>query len=145
MPDKCILNPETDCIGKMKAEKVEEKLDDLIHENRESHKRFGERLDVLERHDAVRTERDVRILEKLDDLGKGVKELTDDVKETTQKIPMVEHRVEKLEVSVESNKHDVDELQEKPGKRWETIVGQIIGLVVAAVVGLVLAKIGLGF
>ena len=33
--------------------------------------------------------------------------------------------------------------QEKPGKRWDGLVEKVIGLVVAAVVGFVLAKIGI--
>lgn len=37
----------------------------------------------------------------------------------------------------------VQALEAKPAKRWESLVGQIIGLVVAALVGLAVAKIGL--
>lgn len=38
---------------------------------------------------------------------------------------------------------EVEELKEKPGKRWESVVGQAIGLLVAAIIGFVLAKFGL--
>lgn len=37
----------------------------------------------------------------------------------------------------------VTALEEKPAKRWEAIVGQIIWAVVAAVLGFLLAKLGL--
>lgn len=37
----------------------------------------------------------------------------------------------------------VEALEKKPASRWESLVGQIIGLVVAALVGLAVAKIGL--
>lgn len=37
----------------------------------------------------------------------------------------------------------VKALEFKPAKRWESLVGQIIGLVVAALVSLAVAKIGL--
>ena len=38
---------------------------------------------------------------------------------------------------------DVKELKAKPAKRWESIVEKVIGLVIAAVVGFALARLGL--
>lgn len=38
---------------------------------------------------------------------------------------------------------EVEDLKEKPAKRWENLVGQIITIIAAAVIGFVLAKIGL--
>lgn len=38
---------------------------------------------------------------------------------------------------------EVAELKEKPGKRWESLLGQIVSIIAAAVVGFILAKIGL--
>ncbi len=38
----------------------------------------------------------------------------------------------------------IDTLEKKPGKRWEALVSDIIKLVVAAVVGYILARVGLG-
>lgn len=38
---------------------------------------------------------------------------------------------------------DVKELKAKPVKRWESIVETVLGIVVAAVVGFALAKLGL--
>lgn len=40
--------------------------------------------------------------------------------------------------------HKVCNLEQKPAKRWEALVGDIIKLVVAAVVGYFLARAGLG-
>lgn len=37
----------------------------------------------------------------------------------------------------------VDKLEEKPAKRWDNLVGQIITLIVAGVVGFFLARIGI--
>ena len=37
----------------------------------------------------------------------------------------------------------VDKLEEKPAKRWDNLVGQIITLIVAGVVGFFLARIGM--
>ena len=38
----------------------------------------------------------------------------------------------------------VDTIEKKPAKRWETMVGQVIVVVVAALVGAVLARLGIG-
>lgn len=40
-------------------------------------------------------------------------------------------------------KGDVKQIKEKPGKRWDNIVSQIITLVTAAIVGWILLQIGL--
>lgn len=52
-------------------------------------------------------------------------------------------REENMENDVKEIKNDVKELTSKPGKRWEAIVEKSIGLLVAALVGFLLAKIGL--
>lgn len=39
--------------------------------------------------------------------------------------------------------HKVDELEDKPAKRWDGLVDKIIAVVAGAVVGIVLAKFGL--
>lgn len=39
----------------------------------------------------------------------------------------------------------LDIQEQKPARRWESLVTQIISLLVAAIVALVLAKIGLGY
>lgn len=48
-----------------------------------------------------------------------------------------------MEGDVKEIKKDVKELSGKPGKRWESLVSQVVTLVVAAVVGFLLARIGL--
>lgn len=52
-------------------------------------------------------------------------------------------REENMENDVKEIKSDVKELTSKPGKRWEAIVEKSIGLLVAALVGFLLARIGL--
>ena len=39
---------------------------------------------------------------------------------------------------------DVQELKSEPGKRWKSVVERVIYIVVAAVVGFILARLGLG-
>lgn len=39
---------------------------------------------------------------------------------------------------------DLDEIKSKPAKRWETVTMDIIKIVVAALVGFMLSKLGVG-
>ena len=47
-----------------------------------------------------------------------------------------------VENDVKEIKNDVKSLTQKPAQRWESIVAEIIKLLVAALVGLLLAKAG---
>ena len=60
----------------------------------------------------------------------------DEVKDTVS--PLV-HKVN----AMEKLSGEVNEIKEKPAKRWDEMVGQIIAIVVATLVGVVIARIGL--
>ena len=76
---------------------------------------------------------------RLDDLEKRQDNLDDLV--STVKVLAV--REENVESDVKEIKKDVKELSGKSGKRWDSLVSHVITLVVAAVVGFLLARIGL--
>ncbi len=67
--------------------------------------------------------------DNLDDLVGTVKVLAD--------------REERVETDVKEIKDDVKSLANKPAKRWDNLVDKIIITVAAAVIGFILAKIGL--
>lgn len=67
--------------------------------------------------------------DNLDDLVGTVKVLAD--------------REERIESDVREIKTDLKEVTSKPAKRWDNLVTQVIGILIAAVVGFLLAKIGL--
>lgn len=48
-----------------------------------------------------------------------------------------------VENDVKEIKSDVKRLASKPAKRWESLVDKIISLIVAGVVGFILAKLGM--
>lgn len=48
--------------------------------------------------------------------------------------------IERLEKSLEKFGDKVAAIEKKPAARWESLVGQVIGLVVAALVGFVLSR-----
>ena len=94
--------------------------------------RMEHRLTEVEERSKSNTHR-INELEKrqdnLDDLVGTVKVLAD--------------REKRVEGDVKEIKDDVKSIKDKPAKRWETVVTQIISILVAAVVGFVLAKLGL--
>lgn len=52
-------------------------------------------------------------------------------------------REENVENDVKEIKSDVKSLTSKAGQRWDNLINQIITIIVAAVAGFILAKIGL--
>ncbi|MBQ8249067.1 MAG: hypothetical protein IJY93_04195 [Clostridia bacterium] len=58
-------------------------------------------------------------------------------------VAVLAERMKNVETNVEEIKGDVKSIKGKPGKRWESLVSQIITLLVAAIAGFILAKLGL--
>jgi uncharacterized protein YoxC len=79
-----------------------------------------------------------RVLEGIHLLATNVETLALQVKTLTQKL---ERSVEKLEASQASQGERIGNLEKKPAARWESLVTQVIGLVVSAVVGFFIAKL----
>ncbi len=67
----------------------------------------------------------------------------DDLDELVSTVKVLAVREENVENDVKEIKSDVKSLASKPGQRWEGLVNQIITIVVAAVAGFILARIGL--
>lgn len=67
----------------------------------------------------------------------------DNLEELTSAVNVLAVREESVEKNVEEIKKDVKDLTNKPAKRWDDLVDKIIMIVTAALVGFVLAKIGL--
>ena len=76
---------------------------------------------------------------RLDELEKR----QDNLDELVGTVKVLAVREENVENDVKEIKNDVKSLTSKPGKRWDNLVSQIITLVVAALVGFLLAKFGL--
>lgn len=67
----------------------------------------------------------------------------DDLEELTSTVKVLAIREENVETDVKEIKSEVKKLTSKPGQRWEKVVETIITIVVGAIVGFILAKIGL--
>lgn len=119
MDEKCIINPERDCIGKAEAALLEKRIDDLEEgQRKESEFRelyYKERLERAKR-DAEMDAKISGIYEKMDTMNGDIKEVLE-----TQKACAM-----------------------KPVKRWDAIVDKAIWAVLAAVIAFILAKVGLG-
>lgn len=76
---------------------------------------------------------------RLDELEKR----QDDLDELVGTVKVLAVREENVENDVKEIKNDVKTLTSKPGQRWESLVSQIITIIVAAVAGFILAKFGL--
>ena len=59
-------------------------------------------------------------------------------------VAVMAERVEVTGGKVDSLCADVQELKSEPGKRWKAVVEKVIYIVVSAVVGFILARLGLG-
>lgn len=63
--------------------------------------------------------------------------------ELVSSVKVLAEREQNVENDVKEIKSDVKSLTSKPGKRWDSLVDKIIVTVAAAVVGFILAKIGM--
>lgn len=74
--------------------------------------------------------------EALSSLATSVEVLVNEHKHQTAAMLDIKNDVSKLD-------HKVETLEAKPGKRWESVTGQIITLLVGAAAALILGRIGL--
>lgn len=65
-----------------------------------------------------------------------------DLDELVSTVKVLAVREENVEIDVKEIKSDVKILTNKPAKRWEAVVEKVILVVVAAIVGFILAQFG---
>ena len=66
----------------------------------------------------------------------------DDLDELVSTVKVLAVREENVEIDVKEIKSDVKSLTNKPAQRWEAVVEKVILVVVAAIVGFILAQFG---
>ena len=115
------------------AAKISEQ-NDLLRTIAQAH---GERLGALEKV-AAQAEHHVEGLKALRDEARKAKEETDRRLNEVEKAVLTIARNEK---NVDDLNKRVDRLEKEPGDRWKSMTAQIIGLVVAAVVGAVIVMV----
>lgn len=73
-----------------------------------------------------------------------VEKRQDNLDELVSTVKVLAVREENVESDVKEIKSDVKSLTSKPGQRWDSLVEKVLMMVVAAVVGYILAQVGLG-
>lgn len=76
---------------------------------------------------------------RLDELEKR----QDDQEKLISTVAVLASEQKSIQTDVQEIKSDVKNLTNKPGKRWDSLVDKIILTVAAAVVGFILAKLGI--
>lgn len=122
-----------------KVSDLEKDVGELRRQNSASHERLFDRVGALEKEEGVQQEQYKYIIEKLASISDNLVTMQ---KQTSESIGKIEPLVQKME-SVEKLGEEIDELKEKPAKQWDNLTKSIIGIIIAAIMGLVLAKIGL--
>ena len=67
----------------------------------------------------------------------------DNLDELVGTVKVLAVRERQVEIDVKEIKNDVKALASKPAQRWELLVTQVITLIAAAVIGFVIARLGL--
>lgn len=139
MPDKCIRDPKMDCLGLIKAHELERDLNDLRKQNSNSHERIFDQLAQLDKERAIQSVRYDGIMEKISTLTDSANKLTSSNKEAIDRLENMVAPVKEIDKLVS----ELEALKSKPAKRYEDITKQIIGIIIAAILALVLTRIGL--
>lgn len=168
MPDSCILDPTQECVSAKRTEEVsgevkalDRRLTDFQQVFSDTNNRFGARIGKLEAREDVREEQYKHIQEKMSALARDVaefqreqkgsiSELRKEHKESMEElkkgnkdildtIAPLKHKVE----DIEKLEKDVEELKGKPGETWEHIKKQGLGWLVAIILAIVAAALGL--
>ena len=71
-----------------------------------------------------------------------VEKRQDNLDELVGTVKVLADREERVEDHVKEIKSDVKSLTGKPAKKWDNLVNQVISILVAGVVGFILAKFG---
>lgn len=137
--EKCILDPNRDCVGLIKAKELEEDLKALEKRNGEDHKEFRE---------TIREIREMTITQSasFQTIIRDSGEIKSDLKGLIERLAEIKPRVEhagKLEDELKAIENRVDEIEKKPGKTWEDIKSKALGWLVALVLAIIAAALGL--
>lgn len=137
--EKCILDPNRDCLGLIKARELEEDLKALEKRNGDDHKEFRE---------AIREIREMTITQSANfqTIIRDSGEIKSDLKGLIERLAEIKPRVEhadKLENDLKAVESRVDEIEKKPGKTWEDIKSKALGWAFALLLAIVAAALGL--
>lgn len=114
--EKCIIDPSRDCLGLIKAQHLEKRLDEFYKNARGTHCELYERISELEKADSARNQQYLNIMEKLNNMT----------------------------IEIGKANEVITELISKPGKKWDNMSEKVLWAIIAACIGYILSQIGLG-
>lgn len=82
-------------------------------------------------------------VKKVEDLRESIGEIKVAIERQTGNIDRLAEIVGGIGERQKEHEARLDSIEAKPGQKWEKVAGQILSLVVAAIVGMALAHIGL--
>lgn len=118
MVEKCILDPQRDCLGLAEAMLLKKRIEDLEEAQTKSSK-F--------REDFYNWQKEQIIFQT----------------QTVEQIKVMNAKSDTTNEKIDKVIKWQEDQQQKPAKRWESIVDKVLMLFVGAVVAYILAKIGL--
>lgn len=122
-----------------KVSDLEKDVGELRRQNSASHERIFDRVGALETEESVQKEQYKYIIEKLTMISDSLVTMQS---QTADSISKINPLIQKMD-AVDKLNEEIDELKEKPAKQWDNLTKTIIGIIIAAVMTLVLTKIGL--
>lgn len=168
MDEKCLLDPQRDCLGIKRADEVagdlkalDRRLSEFQQSVSDTHSRFGGRIGRLEAHNEVQDEQVRQIKETQMEIKKEIAAAQQEQKDSIREL-RIEHKESMAELQKSSRaildavtplKHkvdnlerlneDVEALKSKPAKTWDEIKSKALGWVVLLVLAIIAAALGL--
>lgn len=156
MPN-CIQDPQHECFGLAEAEILKQQIESLRDEirkdrkdrkrenksNKKDHKEFFRRMEFGEKSQALTQNQLAQILQTSLEIKEGQERQAADIQATKTEQITQNAKLEQMEAEQKKQGEILNGITEKPAKTYEERKEQIIRLIVAAVVAVILAKIGL--
>lgn len=118
-------------------------LEKADEQHRNTHKEIFGRVNKLETENAVQNANYQAIIDTLDKMDAKNDRLVSKVESIEKCVAAQLQTINELNERGKNNQKRLDDLEAKPGKRWEGIVDKVIWAVCAAVIAFLLAKLGL--
>lgn len=113
--EKCLIDPERDCFGLIKATELEKQFNDFRGHNEKCHKEYYDRLAAIERHNEIQDVHYTHITEKLTEI--------------TTRLADLATRIASIEI--------------KPAKKYDGMVEKALTALIGGLVAYFLFKMGL--
>lgn len=157
MPPNCIQDPQHECFGLAEAEILKHQIQDIKDQikqdredrkrdrksNKKDHKEFYHRMEFAEKAQALTQSQNAQILQTTLEIRAAQEEQSKSIQEIKSAQQAHQTAIETLTGKQTTQEKQIEDITKKPGKNWESLKTTVFSLIVAAIVTVVLAKIGL--